>query len=53
LVNLLRSDKDAVKIALTGTPLLREVAKEYDSKTLLAITFINIITTVLLQMVIP
>ncbi|WP_312749595.1 type I restriction endonuclease [Epilithonimonas hominis] len=34
LVNLLRSDKDAVKIALTGTPLLREVAKEYDSKTL-------------------
>ncbi|MCQ4139489.1 type I restriction endonuclease [Chryseobacterium sp. EO14] len=34
LVNLLRSDQDAVKIALTGTPLLREVAKDYDSKTL-------------------
>ena len=34
LVNLLRSDKDAVKIALTGTPLLGEVAKEYDSKAL-------------------
>lgn len=34
LVNLLRSDKEAVKIALTGTPLLKEVAKEYDSKTL-------------------
>ncbi|WP_242691678.1 type I restriction endonuclease subunit R [Desertivirga arenae] len=34
LVNLLRSDNDAIKIALTGTPLLREVAKEYDSKAL-------------------
>lgn len=34
LVNLLRSDKDAVKIALTGTPLLKEVAKDYDSKAL-------------------
>lgn len=34
LVNLLRSDAEAVKIALTGTPLLKEVAKEYDSKTL-------------------
>jgi type I restriction enzyme R subunit len=34
LVNLLRSDEDAIKIALTGTPLLREVAKEFDSKAL-------------------
>lgn len=34
LVNLLRSDEQAIKIALTGTPLLREVAKEYDSKAL-------------------
>ena len=34
LVNLLRSDGDAIKIALTGTPLLREVAKEFDSKAL-------------------
>ena len=34
LVNLLRSDKEAVKIALTGTPLLKEVAKDYDSKAL-------------------
>lgn len=32
LLNLLKSDQDAVKIALTGTPLLREVAKQYDSK---------------------
>jgi len=32
LVNLLRSDEHAVKIALTGTPLLREVVKDYDSK---------------------
>lgn len=32
LLNLLKSDEDAVKIALTGTPLLREVAKQYDSK---------------------
>ena len=34
LVNLLRSDKSAIKIALTGTPLLREVAKDFDSKAL-------------------
>ncbi|HLP56629.1 MAG TPA: DEAD/DEAH box helicase family protein [Fluviicola sp.] len=34
LANLINSDKDAILIALTGTPLLREVAKEYDSKTL-------------------
>lgn len=34
LVNLLKSDEQAIKIALTGTPLLREVAKEYDSKAL-------------------
>lgn len=34
LVNLLQSDEKAIKIALTGTPLLREVTKEYDSKAL-------------------
>ncbi len=34
LVNLLKSDDSAIKIALTGTPLLREVTKEYDSKAL-------------------
>jgi len=34
LVNLLRSDESAIKIALTGTPLLREVAKDFDSKVL-------------------
>ncbi|WKW45428.1 type I restriction endonuclease [Myroides sp. JBRI-B21084] len=34
LANLINSDKKAVKIALTGTPLLKEVAKEYDSKLL-------------------
>ncbi|MDU1905063.1 MAG: type I restriction endonuclease [Dysgonomonas sp.] len=34
LVNLINSDKDSIKIALTGTPLLREVAKDYDSKDL-------------------
>lgn len=34
LANLINSDKHAVIIALTGTPLLREVAKEYDSKLL-------------------
>ncbi|MGN8071580.1 type I restriction endonuclease [Mucilaginibacter sp. 22184] len=34
LVNLLKSDDLAIKIALTGTPLLREVTKEYDSKAL-------------------
>lgn len=34
LANLINTDKKAIKIALTGTPLLREVAKEYDSKLL-------------------
>lgn len=34
LANLINSDRNAVIIALTGTPLLREVAKEYDSKLL-------------------
>ncbi|WP_159636957.1 type I restriction endonuclease [Sphingobacterium composti Ten et al. 2007 non Yoo et al. 2007] len=34
LANLINSDRKAIKIALTGTPLLREVAKEYDSKLL-------------------
>ncbi|WP_443939466.1 type I restriction endonuclease [Pedobacter sp. MW01-1-1] len=34
LGHLLNSDRSAVMIALTGTPLLKEVAKEYDSKLL-------------------
>lgn len=34
LANLINSDRNAVIIALTGTPLLREVAREYDSKLL-------------------
>lgn len=34
LANLINSDKNAVIIALTGTPLLKEIAKEYDSKLL-------------------
>ncbi|MFV8366822.1 type I restriction endonuclease [Flavobacterium sp. XS1P27] len=34
LANLINSDRSAVIIALTGTPLLREVAKDYDSKML-------------------
>lgn len=34
LGHLLNSDRSAVMIALTGTPLLKEVAKEYDSKML-------------------
>lgn len=34
LANLINSDRNSVKIALTGTPLLKEVAKEYDSKLL-------------------
>ncbi len=34
LANLINSDRNAVIIALTGTPLLREVAKDYDSKLL-------------------
>lgn len=32
--NLLNSDKNAVKIGLTGTPLLKAVTKEYDTKLL-------------------
>ncbi|MXV14410.1 type I restriction endonuclease subunit R [Hufsiella ginkgonis] len=34
LANLINSDKQAIKIALTGTPLLKQVVKEYDSKEL-------------------
>lgn len=34
LANLVHSDRNAVKIALTGTPLLQEVAKDYSSRTL-------------------
>src|SRR5690606_38390702 len=34
LANLVNSDKSAVKIALTGTPLLRDVVKKFDSKAL-------------------
>lgn len=34
LANLINSDRSAVKIGLTGTPLLKEVAKDYDSKLL-------------------
>ena len=34
LANLINADKKAIKVALTGTPLLREVVKEYDSKLL-------------------
>ncbi|MGV0978422.1 type I restriction endonuclease subunit R [Empedobacter falsenii] len=34
LANLINSDRNAIKIALTGTPLLKEVAKDYDSKML-------------------
>ncbi|SEJ35635.1 type I restriction enzyme, R subunit [Myroides marinus] len=34
LANLMNSDRKAVIIALTGTPLLKEVAKDYDSKML-------------------
>jgi type I restriction enzyme R subunit len=34
LTNLYNSDPKAIKIALTGTPLLKEVAKEYDTKAL-------------------
>lgn len=34
LANLINSDRSAVIIALTGTPLLKEVAKDYDSKML-------------------
>ena len=34
LANLINSDKHSIKIALTGTPLLRQVVKEYDTKVL-------------------
>jgi type I restriction enzyme, R subunit len=34
LANLINSDKKAIKIALTGTPLLRQVVKDYDTKFL-------------------
>ncbi|MEO6682898.1 MAG: type I restriction endonuclease, partial [Ginsengibacter sp.] len=34
LGNLLNSDKQSIKIALTGTPLLKTVMKDYDSKVL-------------------
>jgi type I restriction enzyme, R subunit len=34
LANLVNSDKSAIKIALTGTPLLKDVIKDYDSKLL-------------------
>lgn len=34
LANLINSDKQAIKIALTGTPLLKQVVKEYDTKAL-------------------
>lgn len=34
LANLVNSDKSAIKIALTGTPLLKDVIKDYDSKIL-------------------
>lgn len=34
LANLINSDKNAIKIALTGTPLLKQVIGDYDSKAL-------------------
>jgi len=34
LANLLNSDKAAIKIALTGTPLLRDVMGDFDSKAI-------------------
>lgn len=34
LLNLVQSDKQAVKIALTGTPMLKAVAKDYSSVAL-------------------
>ncbi len=34
LANLINSDKQAIKIALTGTPLLKQVVKEFDTKVL-------------------
>ncbi len=34
LANLINSDKLAIKIALTGTPLLKQVVKDFDTKLL-------------------
>ena len=34
LANLINSDKKSIKIALTGTPLLQQVVKDFDSKLL-------------------
>lgn len=34
LANLINSDLQAIKIALTGTPLLKQVVKDYDTKVL-------------------
>lgn len=34
LANLINSDRQAIKIALTGTPLLRQVVKDFDTKEL-------------------
>lgn len=34
LANLINSDKQAIKIALTGTPLLKQVVKDFDTKLL-------------------
>ncbi|MEP6673943.1 MAG: type I restriction endonuclease [Ferruginibacter sp.] len=34
LANLINSDKQAIKIALTGTPLLKQVVKDFDTKVL-------------------
>lgn len=34
LANLINSDKKAIKIALTGTPLLKQVVKDFDTKLL-------------------
>ncbi|CAN5676296.1 DEAD/DEAH box helicase family protein [soil metagenome] len=34
LANLINSDKQSIKIALTGTPLLKQVVKDFDTKLL-------------------
>jgi type I restriction enzyme, R subunit len=34
LANLINSDKQAIKIALTGTPLLKQVVKDFDTRLL-------------------
>ncbi|RYZ74657.1 MAG: type I restriction endonuclease subunit R [Proteobacteria bacterium] len=34
LANLINSDKKAINVALTGTPLLKQVVKDYDTKIL-------------------